>query len=163
MASLSHLSHECPHSLIILRSGNCLFGKHVFSGSFDQRMGLGVPSHSTNKSVEKKLLNGSSLGTCYFPQFLHFFWMVITSLLKSFLSLQVFQFWALSFRRDSLLATPFPYLEIPKIYNMYKKDLLKDWFGPHLTKCGWYLDCPKDCTPFSEVSLRESFEPRFTK
>jgi hypothetical protein len=46
---------------------------------------------------------------------------------------------------------------------MYKKNLLKEWFGLHLTKCSWYLDYPKDCTPFLEVSLRESFEPRFKK
>lgn len=24
---------------------------------------------------------------------------------------------------------------------MYKKDLPKDWFGPHPIECGWYLDC----------------------
>ncbi len=114
--------------------------------------------------MERKPLNGSFSGTSYFPQFLHFFSMMITSLLKSFLSLHVFQFWAPSFRKDSLHATLFPYSERPKIYNnMYKKDLFKDWFGLHLTKCRWYFDCPKDCTPSSKVSCHESFEPRFTK
>ncbi len=46
---------------------------------------------------------------------------------------------------------------------MYRKDLLKDWSCPHLTKCGWYLDCPKDGTSSLEVSLCESFELGFTR
>jgi hypothetical protein len=46
---------------------------------------------------------------------------------------------------------------------MYKKDLFKEWFGPHPIECGWYLDCPKDCTPSSKVSFHENFEPGFTK
>jgi hypothetical protein len=46
---------------------------------------------------------------------------------------------------------------------MYKKDLIMEWFGLHLTKCSWYLEYPKDCTPFSKVSLHESFEPGFTE
>jgi hypothetical protein len=44
---------------------------------------------------------------------------------------------------------------------MYKKDFLKEWFGLHLTECSWYLDYSKDCTPFLEVSLCESFELGF--
>jgi hypothetical protein len=46
---------------------------------------------------------------------------------------------------------------------MYRKDLLKDWFGPHLIDCEWYFDWPKDCTPSSRVSLCEIFELGFTK
>jgi hypothetical protein len=46
---------------------------------------------------------------------------------------------------------------------MYQKDLLKDLSGPHLTKCGWYLDCPKDYTSSFEVSLCESLELGFIK
>jgi len=52
----------------------------------------------------------------------------------------------------------------PKVNNnMYQKDLLKDWFSPHLTESGWYLDCPKDYTCSFEVSLCESFELGFTE
>ncbi len=45
---------------------------------------------------------------------------------------------------------------------MYRKDLFKEWFGLHFTKCGWYLDYLEDYTPSSEVFLHESFELGFT-
>ncbi len=46
---------------------------------------------------------------------------------------------------------------------MYQKDLLKDWSSPHLTECGWYLDCCMNHTSSFEVSPCESLEPGFTE
>jgi hypothetical protein len=44
---------------------------------------------------------------------------------------------------------------------MFCKDLFKDWLPNHLEGCGWYLECPKDCTPPSKVVLKESHELDF--
>jgi len=44
---------------------------------------------------------------------------------------------------------------------MYRKDLIKDWFSPHLIGYDWYVDCPNDCIPSSKASLRENFEHGF--
>jgi hypothetical protein len=84
---LSHLSHEFLPLLIISRIGNYIFGKHVFLGSLDRRMASSILSRWTNKSMEMRPLNGSSIGKCDFSHFWHLFSMMIISLLKSFLFL----------------------------------------------------------------------------
>jgi hypothetical protein len=52
----------------------------------------------------------------------------------------------------------------PKADNtMYRKGLLKDWSLDHLEDYGWYIECPRDCTPPFEVTLKENHEPSFQK
>jgi hypothetical protein len=44
---------------------------------------------------------------------------------------------------------------------MFHKDLLKDWLSSHLLDYGWYLECPKDCSPSSEIALCEKINLGF--
>jgi hypothetical protein len=49
---------------------------------------------------------------------------------------------------------------------MYYKDFLKDWLLDHLEGYGWYNECPRDCTPPFEVTLKKNhefdFQEKFT-
>jgi hypothetical protein len=42
---------------------------------------------------------------------------------------------------------------------MYKRDLICDWSSFHVTKCGWYLDYPKDSTHASKVAHKGNSWP----
>jgi hypothetical protein len=44
---------------------------------------------------------------------------------------------------------------------MYRKELVRGSF--HLAYCGWYLDCPLDCTPILERLEQEKFDSRFSE
>jgi hypothetical protein len=44
---------------------------------------------------------------------------------------------------------------------MFHKDLFKDWLSSHFLDCGWYLECPKDCTPPLKIFLHEKIGLRF--
>ncbi len=50
----------------------------------------------------------------------------------------------------------------PKADNsIFYKNLLKNCSSLYLLDCGWYLDCPKDCTVTSKAALCEKIEPKF--
>ena len=45
--------------------------------------------------------------------------------------------------------------------SMFTPEICKDWNEAHWYKCGWYLDCLMSKTPYSELKLRNRFEPTF--
>jgi hypothetical protein len=108
-----------------------------------------VPSHSTNKSIDRRPLN-------------RFFTSVIFHISDICLQWWLQAYWSHSsscmyFNFGLLPIGGIPYLpplfliwKSPKTKStIYKKNLFKEWFGLHFIECGWYLDCPKDCTPSS--------------
>jgi hypothetical protein len=46
---------------------------------------------------------------------------------------------------------------------MYIGLMVTNWGIEHLQQCGWYLDCPKNKMPTSEITLQECIELGFPK
>ena len=45
--------------------------------------------------------------------------------------------------------------------SMFTPEICKDWNEAHWYECGWYLDCPMNKIPLSELELRNRLEPIF--